>query len=301
MLKDSQSVVVASWFMKVAAIVIYVIGAIFGSLLILCPDNLAVGAEPKIISTVIITACVGTALLIKAKCMDKQWLARKNVPISDLDTVIAKQKTASKRVNIALVSITIIVIITTLASVSTSNSPKKQMENTCEEYGLENIEVSLTQYTTYSNYAFYRTTIHCDGFSSLDLESCNSFFRDVCSVDADGKIFSSDETTVYSDGKVYTSKRQEINGNNRQVIYVDGKAMDERYDESNKITCTDCGGHGSTYCYDCNGTGKKSVKFYSEGDWGYESYSSYDCTDCDGRGRIECKRCYGEGYYYDLE
>lgn len=134
----------------------------------------------------------------------------------------------------------------------------------------------------------------------MDLETCNSFFGRVCSVDADGKIFSSDDVTVYSDGKVYTSKRLEINGSSRQVVYVDGKAMDERYDESNKISCADCGGRGSTYCYDCDGRGKKSVKFYSEGDWGYESYANYDCTDCDGSGRIECTRCYGEGYYYDL-
>ena len=195
----------------------------------------------------------------------------------------------------------VLVLVMCLSLCSCGNNPKQQMENTCEEYGLDNIEISLTRYTTYREYDFYRTTVHCDGFSSLDAESCNSFFRNISPIDAEGKIFSSDDVTVYSDGKVYTAKTQEINGKNRLVIYVDGKALDERYDESNKKVCADCGGRGSTYCYDCNGRGKKSVKFYSEGDWGYVSYSNYDCSSCDGRGRIECKRCNGKGYYYDIE
>lgn len=42
---------------------------------------------------------------------------------------------------------------------------------------------------------------------------------------------------------------------------------------------------GSGKCSVCNGRGKVSVKWYSEGDWGDVSYTSYDCTACGGDGR----------------
>lgn len=41
----------------------------------------------------------------------------------------------------------------------------------------------------------------------------------------------------------------------------------------------------SSKCSSCNGTGKKLVTFYSEGNWGSTSYSSYTCTKCNGTGR----------------
>jgi hypothetical protein len=37
-------------------------------------------------------------------------------------------------------------------------------------------------------------------------------------------------------------------------------------------------GGSSSKCSSCNGTGKKVVTWYSEGDWGETSYSSYKCT-----------------------
>ena len=45
------------------------------------------------------------------------------------------------------------------------------------------------------------------------------------------------------------------------------------------------GSYKKSTCSDCNGTGKKLVKWYSEGDWGEVSYSSYTCTKCNGTGR----------------
>ena len=214
---------------------------------------------------------------------------------------IAQCSKATKRKMVMKICVVIIIAIGAMLASSIYNSPKQQMMRTCNEYGLENIEISLTCYTNYSNYDFYRTKIYCDGFSSLDDELCESFFYHISVIDAEGKIFSDEDTTVYSDGKVYTAKRQDINGENIKVIYVDGKAMDERYDESNKVRCTDCNGRGSYHCSDCNGTGKRLMKSYSEGDWGFTSYTSYDCTDCDGRGRIDCNRCYGEGSYYNID
>lgn len=38
-------------------------------------------------------------------------------------------------------------------------------------------------------------------------------------------------------------------------------------------------------CSYCNGTGKQTVVFYSEGDWGEKTYSSYKCTYCNGTGK----------------
>lgn len=40
-------------------------------------------------------------------------------------------------------------------------------------------------------------------------------------------------------------------------------------------------------CPDCNGTGKKLVKWYSEGDWGEVTYTSYECPKCKGTGTIK--------------
>ena len=45
------------------------------------------------------------------------------------------------------------------------------------------------------------------------------------------------------------------------------------------------GSSGSGKCSYCNGTGKKLVTWYSEGDWGEASYSSYKCPQCNGPGR----------------
>ena len=45
------------------------------------------------------------------------------------------------------------------------------------------------------------------------------------------------------------------------------------------------GSSGSGKCSYCNGTGKKLVTWYSEGDWGETSYSSYKCPQCNGTGR----------------
>lgn len=45
------------------------------------------------------------------------------------------------------------------------------------------------------------------------------------------------------------------------------------------------GSSSKSKCSSCNGTGKKLVTFYSEGDWGTTSYSSYTCTKCNGTGR----------------
>ncbi len=210
----------------------------------------------------------------------------------------------NKKPIIAIIGAVVAVVCIMLAVIGflPDNSPKGRMQQICEEYGLENVEITLESYSNYRGYDFYNTIISCDGFSSLDAESCKFFFSSICSIDLEleGVLFSEEDMTVYSDGHTYTMKTEAIKGKNTYIVCADGSPMDERYDESNKIICADCGGRGSTYCYDCDGRGKKSVKFYSEGDWGYESYASYDCTDCDGRGRIECKRCYGEGYYYNF-
>ena len=45
------------------------------------------------------------------------------------------------------------------------------------------------------------------------------------------------------------------------------------------------GSSGSGKCSYCNGTGKKLVTWYSEGDWGETSYSTYKCPQCNGTGR----------------
>lgn len=206
--------------------------------------------------------------------------------------------TTKKKMLAIIIVVSVILLCVICAKVY--NSPEQQMLRTCKDFGLENTKVRISFYTNYGGYAFYQTTVHCDGFSALDEPLFNSFFYEIGNIDAEHKIFSGDTTTVYSDGGVYTSKLQEINGENIRVIYIDGKAMDERYDESNKVKCTKCNGVGSYSCSDCNGHGKRAVNFYSEGNWGFESYSNYECTDCNGRGRIDCSRCYGEGYYYDM-
>lgn len=45
------------------------------------------------------------------------------------------------------------------------------------------------------------------------------------------------------------------------------------------------GGSSSSVCPSCNGKGKKTVKWYSEGDWGEASYTTYTCPQCNGTGR----------------
>ena len=70
--------------------------------------------------------------------------------------------------------------------------------------------------------------------------------------------------------------------------------------ETYKVKCGKCGGKGgySAVCSYCNGTGKCSVTWYSEGDWGEKSYSSYDCTRCSGGvGSRDCSSC-NSGYNY---
>ena len=68
-------------------------------------------------------------------------------------------------------------------------------------------------------------------------------------------------------------------------------------------SCSSCSGLGyhSSVCWTCSGSGKKVVKWYSEGDWGYESYSTYSCTDCGGDGKesSDCGSCV-DGKYYDF-
>ena len=55
--------------------------------------------------------------------------------------------------------------------------------------------------------------------------------------------------------------------------------------DSYQKDCSSCSGRGRKACQSCNGMGKKGVKFYSEGDWGYTSYSNYKCTSCNGSGK----------------
>ncbi len=78
-------------------------------------------------------------------------------------------------------------------------------------------------------------------------------------------------------------------------------------------TCSKCNGKvtgGSTYsrCSTCNGSGKRLVTWYSNGDWGEKSYSSYTCTSCNGSGKSKkskpsCSGCGGDGIvtYYKFD
>ena len=97
----------------------------------------------------------------------------------------------------------------------------------------------------------------------------------------------------------------------RTANYSELLAYEEAFEKQLKAcreTCDNCYGDGKTSrsitCASCNGRGRKSVTWYSQGDWGTTSYSSYECTSCNGRGknysRTGCTRC-TDGYVYHFE
>ena len=67
----------------------------------------------------------------------------------------------------------------------------------------------------------------------------------------------------------------------KKVYHLEGSVNEETWQDSEKNDSSSIG----KKCEYCNGTGKKVVEWYSEGDWGEKSYSSYECTRCDGTGR----------------
>lgn len=68
-------------------------------------------------------------------------------------------------------------------------------------------------------------------------------------------------------------------------IYKNGvKAFGYTYPSSSSSSSSSSG-KGSSKCSSCNGSGKRVVKWYSNGDWGEVSYTTYKCTACNGTGR----------------
>lgn len=100
-----------------------------------------------------------------------------------------------------------------------------------------------------------------------------------------------DETTVF--GK--TLKQKVSNYSDLEKYKTDLSKLLKTYE----VKCNKCGGTGQSTCDYCNGRGKKTVTWYSEGDWGSQSYSSYDCTQCGGDGKTSCSNCI-DGYCHDF-
>jgi len=99
----------------------------------------------------------------------------------------------------------------------------------------------------------------------------------------------------------------------RTANYAEFLAYEEAFDkklDACREKCSNCRGDGwrsssGGTCSSCGGSGRKSVKWYSQGDWGTTSYTSYECTSCDGSGRISgsrtrCSSC-TDGYVYNFE
>ena len=77
-------------------------------------------------------------------------------------------------------------------------------------------------------------------------------------------------------GDIFKTQGLEIRMND--VIVYDSKPVINSGSSTKKTS-------GNKSCSYCGGTGKKLVKWYSEGDWGSTSYSSYKCTYCNGTGK----------------
>ncbi len=160
-------------------------------------------------------------------------------------------------------------VIIICSACSTTGKVSEQVVKNCEDFGLENVTVDLSRYKTYGH-NFYRAKIKCDGFASLDSKSAADFFDHVRSIDSDIQFLSEKDISVYSDSKVYTAEKKKINGYYTVVVYVDSKAMEQKYDDSNRKECGLCDGLGSKKCTKCNGTGKIGMRTFDG--WGDVCY-----------------------------
>ena len=94
------------------------------------------------------------------------------------------------------------------------------------------------------------------------------------------------DTEGYEDGRVYldfcfpTKEMDEYD-----LFGIERPSYNSSSSSSSGSSSGSYGSSSSSKCDYCNGTGKKVVTWYSEGDWGEKTYSSYTCTYCNGTGR----------------
>lgn len=145
-------------------------------------------------------------------------------------------------------------------------------------------------------YSYMTIYLESETFGQLSQEQMHAFFR---------ALYEKDGVNSYNNYISYTFNNNQAGGirikscNNTYKYHIDYEkyrnqdgtlVINDSYLRLNpnadySSSGSSSGSYKKSTCSDCNGTGKKLVKWYSEGDWGEVSYSSYTCTKCNGTGR----------------
>lgn len=139
----------------------------------------------------------------------------------------------------ALLAAAVCLAVSSCSAKSKEELLREGMEAICAGYGLENVQVELTEYEVSEDWArgetYYTAKVKCDGFSGLsggDMYDCMNALCSVRTENGDASVLNLD-FSVRSGGHSYTYKEGDKKYERPSVVYCDGA---EVYFLDNKIS-----------------------------------------------------------------